>query len=220
MLFSSLKKSDKITGIKEAMAREIEIKARVLNPRDIRIKISRFAELLGAFEKVDAYWQPQEPEKIPGSPRYGIRSRKEKFMNTGGKTKETVYITWKFKEVRNGMEFNDEKELEVSSGEIIEELLEHLGFRLETSKQKKGSVYTLGTMTIEITEVESLGWFLEMEILLSESNENSEEAARDILLSTLEELGINREAVESRSYSQMMSELGLAELLLDNPGSY
>ena len=186
------------------MAREIEIKARISNPGEIRKKIFNKAVYIGTFEKEDSYWQT-DGDNI--SSNYGIRIRREDFYYTNGNSKKTVYVTWKTKEIRNGMEFNDEREFEVSSASVFEEFLAHLGYRKKISKKKKGSAYSWKNITAEVAEVEGLGWFIELEIILTNRDEKLETSAHDSLICALDELGIEKEAVESRSYTQMLAQL-------------
>ena len=189
------------------MAREIELKAKISYPDELKSKISNFGTCLGEFEKHDEYWRLDKPDEISGGPGYGVRIRNESFINSNGESINKTYVTWKRKEVRGGVEFNNEKEFEVSSAEIFRDFLLSLGFRNRISKHKKGNAYSYENMTIEVTRVEKLGWFIELEILLSTENKKAETEARDKLLQTLDRLDIRRDAIEGRSYTQILQEL-------------
>ena len=187
------------------MAREIELKARINNPGEITEKLAQ-AVFRWEFEKEDAYWRPDEPYETPGTPAYGVRVRKEKTAGRNGELNQTVYVTWKEKEVRNGVEFNNEKEFEVSPAPVFEEFLAQLGFRVKMTKHKKGKAYLWNGINTEVTEVKGLGWFVELEIILNGNDEAREREAREKLLDSLDLLGINRDTIESRSYSALLAE--------------
>ena len=190
------------------MSREIEIKARISDPGEIRRKLFNQAVLNGTFEKQDIYWIKTNGENdVTASNQYGIRVRREKFIYTNGNIRDTAYVTWKDKEIRGNMEFNDEREFEVSSAALFEEFLHNLGFKKKTTKLKKGTAHTWGNITAEVAEIEKLGWFVELEIVMNNKDEKLEQASGENLLNTLDMLGIERTDVETRSYSQMLAEL-------------
>ena len=187
------------------MAREIELKAKIPDPKEIIKKISAFAVFLGNFEREDSYWYPEKHDH-----GYGVRVRKEKFQNVRGESAQKTCITWKKKEVRGNIEHNDENEFEVSSAPVFEEFMIHLGYKPGNFKHKKGSSFKYGNMTIEVTEVEKLGWFIELELLFPQKEGETEIAAPEQLLLILDKLGIKRDSIESRPYTQL--------ILLNNPG--
>ena len=193
------------------MAREIELKARISKPGETRNKLFNLATLNGTFEKEDEYWKRTDGgiagHTDSGGLQYGVRIRKEKFTSSSGVVKETSYVTWKQKKIRNGTEFNDENEFEVSSASVFELFLRHLGYEPEISKRKKGTAFSWGNITAEVTKVDKLGWFLELEIIMPDRDRKREISSGEILLQALDKLGIKRKAVECRSYSQMLAEL-------------
>jgi adenylate cyclase class 2 len=181
---------------------EIELKARVENPEQLKAKLEAFAEYTGAFEKEDAYWVPKNPG-LPVPPS-GIRVRREKDTAPGGEVSGFVHVTYKLKEIREGIEINDEKEFDVSRSEEFEELIGLLGFVKRIAKKKKGWAYSHGRINAELCRVEGLGWFIELEILSEKKDGQTLAGAREELLRFLGDLGIAREALESRYYTEML----------------
>ncbi len=59
-------------------------------------------------------------------------------------------------------------------------------------------------MTVGLWEVPPLGWFIEVEILSETDDEKTVEAAKDQIVSFLNELGIPSEAHEPRYYMEML----------------
>jgi adenylate cyclase class 2 len=189
------------------MATEIELKARVTNPQHLKDKLSNTAVFRGTYKKNDTYYYPGSQFAISEESDYGVRIRNEAFADSNGITKEANIVTYKIKEIRDGIEVNDENEFEVSSGAAFEKFLKHQGFREKVRKQKTGSSYDYSGMTIELSEVQGLGWFIELEILISGRDIEKVENEKDRLLAFLDKLEIPRTSIESRSYTSMLLEL-------------
>ena len=199
------------------MATEIELKAHVRDSEDLRLLLTEKAEYINAFEKADTYWLPAVNHasisyaKSPAK----IRVRRETRTLPDGTVESAALVTYKTKEVRDGIEINDELEFEVSSGPAFEELLERMGFKPDASKRKKGWAFSKEGITAELSEVggnpgndssRSLGWFIELEILADNSREETVAQGRQRLTSFLSGLGIEKEAIESRHYTEMLGE--------------
>jgi adenylate cyclase class 2 len=184
------------------MATEIELKAWVWDPEAVRDKLDRAAAWTGNFEKEDAYWLPETP--APGFPPSGIRIRRETVTTPDGMTSRLIQVTFKSKEVREGIEINDEKEFDLSSAPEFEELLGRLNLKKRMTKRKKGRSYSRGDLTAELTEVEGLGWFAELEILAGDGLDRTVREARARLLGFLAELSIGEDALETRYYTEML----------------
>jgi adenylate cyclase class 2 len=186
------------------MAIEIELKAWVDNTQELENKLSLTAVYKGSFEKNDVYYYPGSQFTASEESDYGVRIRHEAFTDSSGMVKENSTITYKVKELQGKIEVNDENEFEVSSGAAFEKFLKYQGFKEKVRKHKKGSSYDYNGMTIELTEVEGLGWFIEVEILIPERDNEKIENERNRLLVFLDKLEIPRESIESRSYTSML----------------
>jgi adenylate cyclase, class 2 len=196
------------------LAIEIELKARVKgglqNIEALKRLLSEKAEYLCAFEKEDTYYFPPSPSNIP---RSGIRLRGESKTLPDGTVKKEAYVTYKTKEVRDGIEVNDEKEFEVCSSQyspilVFDEFLKTAGLKPGFSKHKKGWAFSKDEINAELLEVEKLGWFLEMEIVVNDvENDRTIEEKKKQLMEFLSDLGIEKDAIESRYYSEMLREL-------------
>ena len=181
------------------MVTEIELKAHVADYEAIKLVLSEKAKYLGVFEKEDSYWFPKEASISSKS----YRLRKEK-REIDGMEKSASFISYKKKEVRDEIEINEEREFEVKPGELAGEFFHELGFESGISKRKRGWAYTWEGITAELVEVEGLGWFVELEILIEKQQEENFEAAKKRLLDFLDDLGIKKEALESRFYTEML----------------
>jgi adenylate cyclase class 2 len=192
------------------MATEIELKAWAENTGAIRGRLERIAVFTGSFDKEDGYWFPKRgnpPENgTPALPSSGLRVRKERDVDPEGAVSSAVHVTYKTKEVRDGIEINDEREFDVSSGCLFEELLGRLGLEKGKAKRKRGRSYSVNGITAELTEIDGLGWFVELEILAAGGDAETTAAARRRLFGLLAELGVPENAVETRYYTEMLTE--------------
>ena len=201
------------------MAIEIELKAHVKDNEALKLLLSDRAQYLCSFEKQDTYYFPIDNSDIPKS---GVRLRAESRTFPDGTEKKAVYVTYKTKEVRDGIEINDEKEFEVCSSQhstvsVFDEFLKMMGLSPGYTKQKRGWAFSKEEINVELLEVEKLGWFLEMEIVVndtdndtdidaSDNNDKTIDEKRKKLMGFLSELGIGKDAIESRYYSEMLRE--------------
>lgn len=176
---------------------EIELKAHITDPNATERAVLALpgARKTGESVKEDVYLQ------LVGSP-VRVRLRDENAIIT---------LTYKRKETRNGLEVNDEQECTVSDRKAIEVILTDIGFRPFLAKIKRTRSFSLSReteipITAEISLVEPLGWFLELEILLDETDpdESVIQKARKRLLQVLADCGVAEESIEHRYYSEML----------------
>ena len=196
------------------MATEIELKAHVRDSEALKKLLSQKAELKGAFEKRDVYWFGPETSAFPVTK---LRIRRENRSFADGTEKSLCLVTYKAKEENDGIETNDELEFEVNPVEEFEEFLKKAGLKAGAGKRKHGWVFSktispatelaAAELCAELVEVDSLGWFIELEILVRAEDKSAKtlEGARKTLLAFLDSLGIEREAIESRFYLDMLS---------------
>ena len=187
------------------MATEIELKAHVTDSEAMRLTLSKKAEYLGAFEKEDTYW-------FPG----GLRVRREKRTHPDGRMELLTLVSYKTKEVKDGIEVNDEREFEARpvgphSESEFEEFLALIGLKPGIAKKKRGWVFSRDGITAELAEVEGLGYFVELEIVDNGANPAIEEGKKR-LLDFLAVLGIQKEAIESRYYTEMLRERNMFQV--------
>jgi adenylate cyclase, class 2 len=195
------------------LAIEIELKAHIKDSEALKRLLYKKAEYLCAFEKEDTYYFPLDSSDIP---RSGIRLRGESKTFPDGTMKKMAYVTYKTKEVRDGIEVNNEKEFEVCSSQyspviVFDEFLKMTGLAPGYSKHKKGWAFSKGGINAELLEVEKLGWFLEMEIVVNDVEmdavkDNMIEENKKQLLEFLSDLGIEKDAIERRYYSEMLKD--------------
>ncbi|MDR3171079.1 MAG: class IV adenylate cyclase [Treponema sp.] len=183
------------------MAIEIELKAWVDDSQELKKVLCSLAGYPAAFEKADAYWYPVGTETALSS---GVRIREVAATDATGKVTRTIWVTYKIKEVREGIEVNDEREFEVSDKATFEELLRRVGLEPGVAKHKQGWAWEYEGITVELAQVAGLGWFVELEILADTGGEDIVAGARTRLLACLHQLGIAENRIESRYYTEML----------------
>jgi adenylate cyclase class 2 len=194
---------------------EIELKARIDDPHKAKDVISSFARYIKGFDKEDAYWLPRERDSaLPAS---GIRIRRETDCIESGsgasQRVERIVVTYKTKETRDCIEVNNEREFSISEDDKekpFEELLAAFGLHIGICKRKTGWAWLFEEehppVSIELSEVAGLGWFVELEILSECSDDNTVSAARSRLLACLGKTGVGEDQIETRYYTDMLQE--------------
>ena len=198
------------------MAVEIELKARLDDFEPVRERLFTMGEYCRAYIKSDTYWLPGQPAATIPS---GVRVRRESGVNADGSAFDSILVTYKTKEISDGIEVNDECEFTVSDAPVFEELLGRLGLRETYHKGKKGWAWLVASkasapeppILAELSLVAGLGWFLEIEIqVANDSRQAVVEESRRRLLALLDQLEISPDRIEPRPYTLMLKEAGLA----------
>jgi adenylate cyclase class 2 len=198
---------------KKPMAVEVELKTRIDEPEALKKRLDERGSGKGAYEKEDRYWffAGKGDGKAPDLPPSGLRVRRETSVSGEGESSGRTLITYKIRELREGVELNDEREFEVSDAGVFEDLLRRLGLAPGIGKHKRGQAWSCGTesgpVRAELSEVRGLGWYLELEVLAAPGDEGALEAAQAGLFSLLEDLGIPKERIEARPYTEMLRAL-------------
>ncbi len=189
------------------MAIEIEIKAWADDWKSVKNHIDNFAKFLGTYEKSDTYWLiPEEMQRFAPELKSGVRIRKEAFTGMGSPLETIIRVCFKKKELRADMEVNIEKEFDITNALVFEELLSNLGMVRGHSKNKKGWSWNYQGITIELSHVEGLGWFCELEIIAEKESPEIISSSRNRLYEILEKTGIDISRVEPRYYTEMLGE--------------
>lgn len=181
---------------------EIELKAKLSDRKAVEEKLSSFAHYTGKTEKSDVYWTQNRighPEKI--------RLREE--------TGKPLTATYKRKEVRqNQIEVNDEIEFSIGSiadneaaakeKAAFEFFLNASGYSPTMHKHKETKSWKFEDVIIEISYVDKLGDYIEIEIMSETDNPEATQKTHDKLLLVLKKCGVPEEDIETRYYSEML----------------
>ncbi len=177
------------------MPYEIEMKAWVDDFDRVKDQLSLNYEFINKFDKEDTYYINELLEKTF---EFRLRSVNKNFI-----------VTTKKKNVINGMEVNVEEEFSVSDPQLFEKFAISTGAKINIKKRKYGYSYKKNNFLIELCTIEGLGDFIEIEVVLEESEHNSEIVAkiRSDINKILLELGIGSDKIESRYFTDMLKEL-------------
>ncbi len=72
-------------------------------------------------------------------------------------------------------------------------------------KRKTSEVFVEHDITIELSYVETLGWFIEVEKLVRSEHDKEKEDAKASIRTILRDLEISEEKVESRYYTELLT---------------
>ncbi len=180
------------------MAFEVEIKAHISDPRAVQVTVEGLEGISEAspIDKDDWYFSPR------GEPAL-FRLRRE-----AGR----VLFTRKRKRMEGNIETNEEFEFEADESQFDRAcaFVASLGYEVTAKKSKRGLSYSLawgeglGGLTIELCEVSSLGWFVELEFVLEERA--LVEDAKRALVKALALLEIDSSQVEGKPYLELLSQ--------------
>ncbi len=165
---------------------EIEVKFRV-----------DFNSLRGAIEALGASFVREElQEDVYFSIPLPELLRVRRISNLG-----KAFLTYKRIADPGRNEEFDELEVEVSDFGTTVEILKRLGYKEDIVVRKRRLVYKLGNVTFELSEVEGLGGFLDIEVISDDA-----EKAKNVIWEVAEKLGLTERDVEPRLYQELIRE--------------
>lgn len=178
--------------------REIEIKARVDNLRDVEKKLrERGCLLSGPISQHDTIYSLKKSTEEFESAKKGdviIRIRR---------LKDKAQLN--LKQQCSGEMDNLEHETEISNVEAVHKILQTLGWFPVVEVKKVRRKGNLGKYEICLDQVENLGSFVELEKMTSD--DANPEKVRGELFNELVSLGLSREDEEIRGYDTQIYQL-------------
>jgi predicted adenylyl cyclase CyaB len=205
------------------MATEIEIKAWVDDKAALLGTLERVCVFEREYVKKDIYLhgpggKPQDSWAHWGNgDAEGLRPQdfRLRIESEADEDHTTAVCTFKDRLLVDAVEVNREEEFAVSSARTFLELSARLGCRVFSCKVKRGSRYTYRTGTaalpdlvVELSVIEGLGTFIEVECVLSSDSAERAEAEKAIR-SFFEGIGIPGERFESRPYAKLLADGGV-----------
>jgi adenylate cyclase class 2 len=192
---------------------EVEIKAKVSDPDSIREKFkSKDGKYIISLHHEDTYFNMPEKLRDFRKTDEALRIRKsieseDKFESS--EKKINYYLTYKGKKLDSLTKTRKELEISVSSGEIMKDLLNSLGFREVLTVVKERELYKVQykdkVIIALIDYIPILNeWFIEVE-LITESTKKLEDS-RELLFEFLNSINIKREESIRKSYLELIVE--------------
>ncbi len=171
---------------------EVECKAWVRDRGAVLAALKKIAGYAGSYVKHDIYFFDPARESDPAN-EVRLRDQAGSWI-----------VTFKDKSIADGIEVNNEHEFTVSDGFEFAALLSRLGIEEKRRKVKRGELYRMGEISVELSEVEGLGLFVEAEMIVDEPL--SVARAREEVRSVISRLGIPDSDIEPRYYVDMLAE--------------
>lgn len=178
------------------MTMEIERKARVRDIPGLRGLLRERFGPPGFSEKRDAYFI--EPG-IAITESAATTARVVRIRRLA----DSALVTAKIRTLRGATEVNREHEFLIPDPAAFEEFLcGYLGFCPLVEKIKRTEAYSDPPLTLELSEVVSLGWFFEVEYLGTDAGETESASAR--IDGVFEEFGAFLDALEPSPYMVLL----------------
>lgn len=176
------------------MAFEVELKARLSQPAQIEAKVAERGEFLGETRKEDVYFcREGDPQPLPAN-RFRLRREGNRAV-----------VNFKQALEAEGVEVSREVEFEVDDAHAFFQFAGRFGFEPFVVKQKTTRQYRVGRALVELSRVEHLGHFIEIEILCAA--ESGVPVARIELARLLNELGLEAADLEPRLYIELIRQV-------------
>ena len=172
------------------MAIEVEVKLRVGEPEPLTRRLNAYAGFVRQYHKIDRYYGRSGGER----PEFRLRDDGDRWI-----------CTVKERNPKGDFEYNVETEFRIDDAVAFDRFAAALGYTVLIEKRKQGREYRNGDIVIELSEVATLGWFLEIECLIDEASDRSERSAAEARIQTvMDDLALSRDAIETRPYTQML----------------
>ena len=181
--------------------KEIEIKARITDPILTEQRVREIATFEKECTKRDFYWNKFSNDPLNAT-EILIRIRE---------CNSEIIVTYKQKELKGNVEINEEQEFKIDHKTAFEALLTDLGFAPYIHKEKQTRSFLYNSFegipaTIELAHLTGLGDFIEIEIILDNSDDLMISRAQGMLQQILALCGVPKSAIESRYYIDLLQD--------------
>jgi adenylate cyclase class 2 len=173
---------------------EIEIKARVEDPKDMEMSIIALGAVpIGIENQEDTYYNSQ----------YRDLGKTDEFLRIRVEDDQS-FLTYKGPKMDSVSKTRKEFQIEINDADNLRNILTSLGFFPVVTVTKKRKNYRLGDFFIALDDVRNLGNFIEIEISAEDSKRYEEKV--ESIFKFIEKLGISRKATIRKSYLDMSFE--------------
>lgn len=179
---------------------EVELKVPLETPDKVRHRLEQMEALeLNTETQRDDYFDHPCRSFFKTDEALRVRTRES---ISGIETNFAVQeLTYKGPKLDKVSKTRVELSTDLTETESILAMLEHLGFSHVARITKKRTFFRLNKVTISLDQVESLGWFLELELLVDSKDEVSSSLGQ--LFSIIQDLGIDPKSSIRESYLEL-----------------
>jgi len=128
-------------------------------------------------------------------------ARKEVRLRKDG---DSYIVTYKDRSHEDKVEVNIEKEFNIDHKDNFLYVMNQLGFKEYIRKEKKGYLFNSNNINLELSHVNGLGDFIEIEKIIT--NRCLIDSTKEDLYNILKVIDINKSKIEDRYYVQMLKE--------------
>jgi adenylate cyclase class 2 len=169
---------------------EVELKVKIPSPGPVREQLStKHAEFMGKVHEHDIFYNAPHRD-------FGITDEAVRVRYTG----DRAVVTYKGPKIKKfGLKAREELNFGVESGGTFETMLDRLGFTKTLEVNKWRENYRLGNATISLDDVDGLGTFAEIEVIVGNDTENPTDQIGKIA----KEIGVEGEPI-LESYLELL----------------
>jgi adenylate cyclase class 2 len=182
------------------MAYEIEVKAWIEDPAALKQHLADISTAVKDYTKEDVYFRAPVPPATGGAS--AAHPLEYRLRRQGGQN----ICTFKEKTIHDGVEVSREVEFTVSDADAFEELALRSGAKVFARKKKTGSVYALPDANVEVSHVDGLGDFVEIEKIVESTEETEHRRAQQTVRRILSSLGVDEARIEARPYTTLLTD--------------
>lgn len=181
---------------------EVEIKAKVDNPEEIRKKVAKIGKLVKSIKQIDEYYVPCQRDFFANKPQpiehLRIRTNPDK----------TVFEYTRTINLKENLDYDyaKEYETEISNVEEFKKILGFLDFKKVVTVEKNREYWMCGTIEIALDDVKGAGFFIEAE---AKEDFKDEKEAKKACIDFLENLGI-------KDVEKNQIKIGYPQMFLEN----
>lgn len=173
------------------MAYEVELKARLNQPEEIEAEAARLGRFEGEIFKEDIYFRRRGETAALPDDRFRLRREADRAV-----------VTFKQLVEAGGVEVNQEVEFVVDDAHAFFQFTDRFAFEPFVVKRKQSRVYRIERARVEFNQVEHLGPFIEIEILVDD--EAFVPAAQTEVTRLFTRLGLTSTDLEPRRYIELI----------------
>ena len=180
---------------------EVEIKVFVKNITKIEECMLKMDFVKGAHIKECDYYLDNEAHEVRNNDQ-ALRIRCSQDLDT---CVQQNFITFKGPKMDDISMTRKEIELQIDHANACTEIFSSLGYKNIYPVIKERQYFHKDCMTACIDQVEKLGCFLELEIIVEDESEKNN--ALEQIISTIESFGYSKQEIIRKSYLSMLQEL-------------
>ena len=177
---------------------EVEVKAKIDNFEDIKVKLNQInAVKTKTEEQIDRYFN--SPVKDFAETDEALRIRE-----TITEDSHNLFITYKGPKIDKKSKTREEVEMKIEDSGKCGKIFENLGFKEVRTVKKNREYFKLDNFEISLDDVEGLEPYMEIEIALEDGTDYNE--AQDKIFDLFKDLGIT-DGFERTSYLELLENL-------------